>query len=114
MSVYLLITHRKVQKLGLETIYKQDSDFRKYCGMIDSLAFLSLNKVLDGMQTCLKENIPPYAEDLLFYFYFYKVNGTGTYRRVGMALSLCLRKIPSIFLSSTWNNYTERWTSHQQ
>jgi len=29
-------THRKLQKLGLETIYKEDSDFRKYCGMINS------------------------------------------------------------------------------
>jgi len=48
-------THRKLQKLGLETIYKEDSEFRKYYGMIDSLAFLPLDKVLDGM-TCLKEN----------------------------------------------------------
>jgi len=72
-------THRKLQKLGLETIYK-DSEFRKYCGMIDSLAFLPLGKVLDGM-TCLKENIPPHAENLLFYFDYYYVNGTYRLRR---------------------------------
>jgi len=93
-------THRKLQKLGLATIYKEDSDFRKYCGMIDSLAFLPLDKVIDGM-TCLKENIPPYAEDLLFYFDFYYVN--GTYRRIGTASSLRLLKIPPIFPPSTWN-----------
>jgi len=52
--------HRKLQKLGLATIYKDDSDFRKYCVMIDSLPFLPLDKVIDGM-TCLKENIPKLA-----------------------------------------------------
>ncbi|KAE9522791.1 hypothetical protein AGLY_016832 [Aphis glycines] len=93
-------THRKLQKLGLETIYKEESEFRKYCGMIDSLAFLPLNKVLDGM-TCLKENIPPHAEDLLFYFDFYYVN--GTHRRVGTASTLRLRKVTPIFPPSTWN-----------
>jgi len=47
MSVH---THRKAQKLYLETIYKLDGGFRKYCGMIDSLAFMPLDKVLDGMK----------------------------------------------------------------
>lgn len=69
------LTHRILKKLGLATIYKQDRAFRKFCGMIDSLSFLSLDKVLDGM-TCLKENIPLHAEDLLFYFDFYYVNDT--------------------------------------
>ncbi|KAE9545336.1 hypothetical protein AGLY_000879 [Aphis glycines] len=93
-------THRILQKISLETIYKEDSEFRKYCGMIDSLAFLPLDKVLDGL-TRLKENIPPHAENLLFYFYYYYVN--GTYRLVGTASFLRLRKIPSIFPPSTWN-----------
>lgn len=42
-------------------IYKEDDNFRKYCGMIDGLAFLPQDKVLDGM-TCLKQIMPPDAE----------------------------------------------------
>lgn len=68
--------------------------------MIDGLAFVPLDKVVDGM-TYLKENIPPHAEDLLFYFDFYYVN--STYRRVGTASSLRLRRMRPIFPPPTWN-----------
>lgn len=67
--------HRKLQKLGLSTIYKENIEFRNYCGMIDSLAFLPLNKVLDRM-AYLKENIPPHADEILIYFDSNYVNGS--------------------------------------
>lgn len=43
------VTRRKIQKLGLSVRYKVDNDFRQYCGMIDGLAFLPPDKVLEGM-----------------------------------------------------------------
>jgi len=114
-------THRKIQKLGLSEIYKKDGNFRKFCGMLDGLAFLPQDKVLDGM-ACLKEIMPPDAEDLLTYFDSYYVN--GSYRRVGSASTLHFRKIPPIFSPSTWNvhnttlvgghrtnNMTEGWNN---
>jgi len=66
----------------------------------NGLAFLPQDKVLDGM-TCLKEIMPPDAEDLLTYFDSYYVN--GTYRRVGSGSTLHFRKIPPIFSPSSWN-----------
>ena len=35
-------TWRKVQDLGLSSLYKEDSDFSHFCGMIDGLAFLQV------------------------------------------------------------------------
>jgi len=57
-------TYRKVQELGLSQRYQKDESFRMFCAMIDSLAFLPLNKVQEGME-CLKQNIPNKADDLL-------------------------------------------------
>jgi len=45
-------TYRKVQALGLSNRYQEDEGFRLFCAMIDSLAFLPLNKVKEGME-CL-------------------------------------------------------------
>ncbi|KAF0705274.1 Uncharacterized protein FWK35_00036142 [Aphis craccivora] len=53
--------------------------------------------------TCLKENIPPHAEDLLFYFDYYYVN--GTYRRVGTASSFRLQG---------WNNRFSKLCGHKR
>jgi len=76
---------------------------------------------LEGM-ACLKEIMPPDAEDLLTYFDSCYVN--GSYRRVGSASTLHFRKIPPIFPSSSWNvhnmtligghqtsNMTEGWNN---
>ncbi|KAF0707046.1 FLYWCH-type domain-containing protein, partial [Aphis craccivora] len=72
--------------------------------------------------TCLKEIMPPDAEDLLTYFDSYYVN--GYYRLVGSASTLHFRKIPPIFSPSSWNvhnatlvgehrtnNMTEGWNN---
>ncbi|KAL4098233.1 hypothetical protein QTP88_022877 [Uroleucon formosanum] len=73
-------TFRKVQELGLATMYKRDEEFRKHCGMVDALAFLSLHLVEEGM-TYLKNNLPENLTDLLDYFDAYYVS--GKYRRIG-------------------------------
>lgn len=87
-------THRKIQKLGLSGIHKNDINFRQFCGMLDGLAFLPQDKVLEGM-ACLKEIMPPDAEDLLTYFDSYYVN--GSYRRVGSASTLHFKRFHLYF-----------------
>ncbi|KAL4135943.1 hypothetical protein QTP88_007520 [Uroleucon formosanum] len=63
-------TYREVQELGLSNRYQENEGFRLFCAMIDSLAFLPLNKVKEGMEY-LKQNIPNEADDLLIYFEAY-------------------------------------------
>ncbi|XP_076069715.1 uncharacterized protein LOC143041592 [Oratosquilla oratoria] len=42
-------TWRKIQELGLVTLYKTDAEIRLFCSMLDTLAFLPCDKVSDGM-----------------------------------------------------------------
>jgi len=42
-------THRNIQNLGLENMYRNNNDFSIFCRKLDSLAFLSDHKVLEGM-----------------------------------------------------------------
>ncbi|KAK2168885.1 hypothetical protein LSH36_13g02114 [Paralvinella palmiformis] len=74
-------TWRKVQELGVSNAYHAHDEVRTFVGMIDSFAFLPVDRVSDGMQH-LRSNIPEYAslDDLLNYFDTVYV--TGTYRRV--------------------------------
>ena len=41
---------RKVQELGLAQQYMEDNDVQLFCGMLDGLAFLPVDRVLDGME----------------------------------------------------------------
>jgi len=41
-------THRKIQQLGLEQLYRSNEEFSHFCGMIDSLAFLPINDINTG------------------------------------------------------------------
>ncbi|KAF0729731.1 MULE domain-containing protein [Aphis craccivora] len=97
-------TYRKVQEIGLSNRYKEYEGFRLFCAMIDSLAFLPLNKVKEVMEY-LKRNIPNEADDLLIYFETYYVN--GAYKRVGNAagvnVSVRLRRLQPMFPPNTWN-----------
>jgi len=74
-------TFHKLQKLGFFEQYKNDEVFRKFCTMVDSLAFLPLDDVKNGM-TYLKQNIQTGAEDFLIYFESTYVN--GTLKRIGI------------------------------
>ena len=87
-------TWRKLQSLGLSSIYKEDESTRHFCGMIDGLAFLPIDKVVDGMNF-LKTKCPNHLEPLLEYFDSTYV--TGTKRRA--------RRIPPLFPPEKWNVY---------
>ena len=41
-------TWRKIQELGLVNRYQDDDEFRHFCGMLDGLAFLPLDDVVEG------------------------------------------------------------------
>ena len=68
-------TFRKLQALGPVALYKDDEEFRHFCGMLDGLAFLPSENVIEGMNI-LKEVSPQQAEPLLDYFDKTYVNGT--------------------------------------
>ena len=36
-------TWRRIQELGLTTLYKEDDDVKLFCGMLDALAFLPVD-----------------------------------------------------------------------
>ncbi|KAF0740958.1 MULE domain-containing protein [Aphis craccivora] len=42
-------SYRKIQDLGLTNMYKNSDEFSKFCGMLDGLAFLPLERVFEGM-----------------------------------------------------------------
>ncbi|XP_068204568.1 uncharacterized protein [Palaemon carinicauda] len=87
-------TWRKVQSLGLSNVYKQDESTRHFCGMIDGLAFLPADKIIDGINF-LKLNCPTHLEPLLEYFD--SVYVTGTKRRS--------RQIPPLYSPEKWSVY---------
>ncbi|KAF0757194.1 Uncharacterized protein FWK35_00009199 [Aphis craccivora] len=94
-------TYRKLQELGLSERYKTDEAFRKFCTMVDSLTFLPLDDVKNGMKW-LKKNIPTRAEDFIIYFDTTYVN--GSFKRIGTNDSnIRLRRIPPVFPPCTWN-----------
>ena len=50
-------TWRKIQNLGLTDAYKDNEEFRLFCGQLDSMALLPIDRVQEGMAH-LKSNIP--------------------------------------------------------
>jgi len=93
-------TFRKIQDLGLQTAYMNDDKFSHFCSMIDSLAFLPLERVHEGMDF-LKQTSISEANELLSYFDTTYVN--GSHKRVGAGMNKKLRKINPLFLPKTWN-----------
>ena len=64
---YTQSIHRKIQKLGLSTIYKEDEKARSICPQMMALALLPLNKVEPAFQS-LAANHPESLDDLFEYF----------------------------------------------
>jgi hypothetical protein len=103
-------TWRKIQELGLVTLYTERADVRHFCGMIDGLAFLPIDKVTDGM-LYLKEHLlqdVPSLDELLTYFDTTYVS--GTLRRIQRTSDnaeaiIRFRRINPIFPPETWNVY---------
>jgi len=95
-------THRKIQNLGLENMYRNNNDFSIFCRKLDSLAFLPENKVLEGMDF-LRTIMPPEATDLVDYFDTTYVH--GSYRSVQHNHGIRLRNIAPLYPPSIWNVY---------
>lgn len=104
-------TWRKIQDLGLTDLYRSNDEVRHFCGMLDGLAFLPEDKVLEGM-AFLREHTPAEVEPLVNYFDTVYV--TGSFRRVqlgqlqpgGPPPPIRVRNIPPRFGIPLWNVHT--------
>lgn len=102
-------TWRKIQELGLTTVYRENDDVKQWCGMLDALAFLPLSDVAEGM-AFVRANMPTGVDalpDLVDYFDTTYVS--GSVRRVQRPPTshriqpLRVRRIPPLFPPSLWN-----------
>lgn len=99
-------TWRKIQNLGLTTLYRADENIRDFVGMVDGLALLPLQKLDEGMQF-LRREVPTQLEEFLDYFDATYVSGTmhrlpqQDGHNQGMLMRLARR--PPTFLPETWN-----------
>ncbi len=87
-------TWRKLQNLGLSKKYKEDENTRIFCAMVNGLAFLPIDKVVDGMKwlkDICHDDLKPFLD------YFDATYVTGTKRRRGY--------IPPLFPPEKWNVY---------
>lgn len=100
-------TWRKIQSLGLVTLYRDSEEVKLFCGMLDGLAFLPVGDVPAGLAE-LKEDIPEGLEPLVDYFNATYIS--GTYRNVqrpprpdGTVPPILVRKLPPLFPPDLWN-----------
>lgn len=95
-------TWRKIQELGLSTMYKENASFRLFYAKIDALAFLPDAAHVKLGMFHLKSIAPPQGMELLQYFDSTYVS--GTYRNLGGRVNgIRLRSIPPRFPPATWN-----------
>ena len=94
-------TWRRIQSEGLQAAYKSDQDVRNFSGMLDSLAFLPVDRVSDGMQyqqDVVPDNLRCLAE------YFDSTNVSRQYRAVvGAGGTMRFRCTAPRFSPQTWN-----------
>jgi len=74
-------TWRKIQSMWLVTLYSASEDVRHFCGMLDGLAFLPVDCVVNGLQF-LKQNIPAYPTTC-------SSNSRGSHRSYSQELCHC-------------------------
>ncbi|CAK9293011.1 unnamed protein product [Gordionus sp. m RMFG-2023] len=67
-------THRKLQKLGLESEYRTNEALSLFCGMRDGLAFVPLCDMGNAM-AFLRSVTPTNGKDILEYFDKNYING---------------------------------------
>lgn len=109
-------TWRKIQELGLSGMYRTDTAFSEFCGMLDGLAFLPTDQVASGLAH-LATIMPAAAAPLVSYFDEVYVNGK---RRTAAGM----RRVPALYPPAVWNvhditvrgddrtnNYAEGWNS---
>ena len=87
-------TWRKIQSLGLTDLYKENTDVKHFCGMMDGLSFLPLGDILIGMEY-LRRIVIPELVPLLDYFDKNYVSGTTQDN---------MRVTPPTFPPNLWNN----------
>ena len=95
-------TWRKIQSLGLTNRYKTDKNVQEFCGVLDALAFLPENDVLEGM-TYLRSICPDSLDALVCYFDQTYVTGTHTAVNTTNLVSLAIHKLPPRFNPELWN-----------
>lgn len=96
-------TWRKIQQLGLTNLYKEDSDFRSFCGQLDALALLPLVRVKEGMDY-LKRCAPDAAAPLVDYFDATYVSGPMRFvASTNGNLAATLQRRRPTFPADLWN-----------
>ena len=100
-------TWRKIQSLGLTTLYRAEEKIRHFVGMLDGLAFLPVSDVPGGMED-LMDNTPDGLENLVRYFDSTYV--TGSFRRIqapptddGTVPAVRMRHIAPSYSPTLWN-----------
>jgi len=104
-------TWRKIQELGLSVSYRNNAEFKHFCGMLDGLAFLPVSEIAAGLQF-LRGCMPTGdgLEDvvhLVDYFDTTYVNGSA--RQINRPndsqciLPLRIRRVPPLFPPALWN-----------
>lgn len=115
-------TWRALQEQGLGLHYRENEDFRVFCGMLDGLAFLPVDEVKTGMQY-LRSVMPAEAEPIVRYFDSTYVNGKPKEVRTA-AGDVVIRYVNPQFPPKMWNihgatingsartnNYAEGWNN---
>ena len=103
---------RQIQQLGLVPLYKNDDDFRVFCGMMDGLAFLPVPDLTNGIHLLrtLCPDDPPEAAELLDYFDSTYISGRLRQQNPAQnrAVRLVLRRSPPMFPPAIWNVHDAR------
>jgi len=105
-------TWRKIQELGLTTVYKDDEKVKHFCGILDALAFLPLTEVAKQMQHIRASILTGNRLDALIKLvdYFDATYVSGLVRRVQRPVtshrvqpSVRVRRTPLLFPPLLWN-----------
>ena len=98
---------RKIQQLGLMSLYNNDDDFRLLCGMMEGLAFLPVPDLTNGIHLLrtLCPDDPPEEAELLYYFDSTYVSGRLRQQNPAQnqAVHMGLRRSPPMFPPAIWN-----------
>ena len=101
-------------------LYKNDDDFRLFCGMMDGLAFLPVPYFTNGIHLLrtLCPDDPPETAELLDCFASTYISGRLRQQNPAQNKAVCLvlTRSPPMFPPAIWNVHdaTQRWCQNQQ
>ena len=87
-------------ELGLAPLYKSEQSIKLFCGMIDALAFLSCDEVIDGMDFLHSECLSELMELLTYFDTTYVSRTYHTIKTPGAPderPTMRFRKVPPLF-----------------